>query len=420
MQAIARNYQGLRRAHAFVRDTAGNIAMMTALSLPAIMGTIGIASDYANFSAKSQALQLAADQAAIAGAKQLAITSSTDTAIQAAAQAFVATTLTGDISTTVNINRGTAAVSVSVTERWTPFFAHFLGARITPIIADAQASLTGQANICILALDTASSASLQLVTGAKLTTHGCGVYANSTSPSSVKLKNASVIAATETCTAGGIDASGGTISPAGLTDCPITEDPLAGRAVPAAGGCTFNNVSINNTTTTLTPGTYCGGIKISGHANVAFSPGDYIIRDDKFSISGTASVQGSNVAFFLKGDEAELNFVGNSTINFSGAETGPMAGLLFFGDPAADDTIKPRINSAHTDTLTGTIYLPHGELTIDPTGGTVAENSAYTAIVTKTLKLAGGPEVVLNSDYGATHVPVPAGIQATAEVVLSQ
>jgi hypothetical protein len=399
---------------------AGSTAMITAIAAPAVMGVIGIATDYANFSAKSSALQALADSAAIAAAREMALSSSTDDTIVQSGEAFVAASARGKVSAGVSVKRSAGSVQVTVTETWTPFFAHYLGAKITPIVSTATASLAGQANICVLALDGDAGAALQLKTGGRVKANGCGVLSNSTDAQGIRLKNASAITATLTCSSGGIDASGGTISPAGITDCPPTDDPLASRTPPAAGACTYNNVKLTGGTAALDPGTYCGGIDITGTANVTFNPGTYVIKSGAFKLSGSASITGADVGFYLQGDEAYLNFVGNTSVKLSGAETGPMAGLLFFGDPAADDTIKHRINSKNTSELTGTIYLPRGELTIDPAGGQVAEDSAYTAIVAKTIQIAGGPELVLNSDYGATKVPVPAGIKANAEVVLSQ
>jgi hypothetical protein len=69
--------------------------------------------------------------------------------------------------------------------------------------------------------------------------------------------------------------------------------------------------------------------------------------------------------------------------------------------------------------LTGTIYLPKGNLLVDPTAN-VAEKSAYTAIIAKRLVVENGPSLVLNTNYGATKVPVPDGIRSAADVVLAR
>jgi len=96
-----------------------------------------------------------------------------------------------------------------------------------------------------------------------------------------------------------------------------------------------------------------------------------------------------------------------------------MAGLLFFEDRSVSLGRTHHIKSTNVDVLTGTIYLSRGKLLIDP-NSQIAEDSAYTAIIVRQLELTEGPELVLNSDYGATDVPVPAGIRSSAEVVLSE
>lgn len=69
--------------------------------------------------------------------------------------------------------------------------------------------------------------------------------------------------------------------------------------------------------------------------------------------------------------------------------------------------------------LLGTIYLPVSVLNID-SSALVADQSAYTAIVTKSLQLQSGPDLVLNTNYDLTDVPVPKGIKGSVRVVLTE
>ena len=62
--------------------------------------------------------------------------------------------------------------------------------------------------------------------------------------------------------------------------------------------------------------------------------------------------------------------------------------------------------------LLGTIYLPRGELKVDVIG-LVAAASAYTVVVADRLDVKGA-HLVINSNYGMTDVPVPAGVGPTA------
>jgi hypothetical protein len=96
-----------------------------------------------------------------------------------------------------------------------------------------------------------------------------------------------------------------------------------------------------------------------------------------------------------------------------------MAGVLFWEDASAPEDNKHFILSSNARQLLGTIYLPRGQLKIASIMP-VADKSAYTAIVARTLQMSGSPTLVLNADYAGTDVPVPAGLGAIGgEVFLS-
>ena len=66
--------------------------------------------------------------------------------------------------------------------------------------------------------------------------------------------------------------------------------------------------------------------------------------------------------------------------------------------------------------MVGTVYIPTGELLVDGSAQ-VGGDSAYTAIVAETIRLYGGPHIVLNSNYDETDVPVPEGIKGAGQPV---
>ena len=53
--------------------------------------------------------------------------------------------------------------------------------------------------------------------------------------------------------------------------------------------------------------------------------------------------------------------------------------------------------------------MPQGGIIIDATKP-IADKSAYTVLVVNQLQLFSGPNLVLNTDYSATDVPVPRGV----------
>ena len=193
-----------------------------------------------------------------------------------------------------------------------------------------------------------------------------------------------------------------------------------------------------DTDTILTPGVYCGGLRITANASVDLQPGVYVIKDGPFIVDGTASLTGEYVGFVMSGAASVFSFDENTEISLGAPKEGPMAGLLFYeqldpnlkggafrsifttlGDLAALGAMRThRIRSNNARQLLGTFYLPNSILKVDANGA-VADESAYTAIVVRRLWLLEGPNLVLNADYAATDVPVPSSI-AGGEVRLSE
>jgi hypothetical protein len=74
--------------------------------------------------------------------------------------------------------------------------------------------------------------------------------------------------------------------------------------------------------------------------------------------------------------------------------------------PASSTVTRYSANDARK--LLGTIYLPNGVLYIDA-NKPIADQSAYTIVVARRVELYSGPNLVLNTDYGGTDVPIPKG-----------
>jgi hypothetical protein len=148
-------------------------------------------------------------------------------------------------------------------------------------------------------------------------------------------------------------------------------------------------------------------------------PGVYVMKDGPLQVSGQASIQGQHIGFYFVGLGAVLSFTGQSSVDLTGPKDGPMAGLLFYEAHSAPSGQQHRIRSEFAKRLTGTIYLSRGSLLIDP-NTKVAEKSEYTAIVVNRLEVREGPELILNTNYGSTDVPVPNGLRASAQVFLTK
>jgi Flp pilus assembly protein TadG len=277
-----------RRRTAFALNSeAGTTAVAFGMAVPVLMAGIGVAVDFGMVGAKQSRLQAAADQSAIAAVKELTIANTSKSSVQSAAESYTVSLVDdpkASIKITTEISPKRDAVTVTLKEEWTPFFAHFLGADMTPIVVDATAKLAGEANICVLALNSSSSKAIYMDKEARLQANGCGVYSNSKDEDGIKLDKNSELTAALICSAGGVKSRSKAVTPSPTTDCTPLPDPLASRAQPKPAACRAVNLELKGGTTTLDPGTYCVGIKISNSARVNFKPGEYIITDGAFEI----------------------------------------------------------------------------------------------------------------------------------------
>lgn len=163
----------------------------------------------------------------------------------------------------------------------------------------------------------------------------------------------------------------------------------------------------------LQPGVYCGGLTIMGSSQVQFAPGIYIIKDGDMEVLGTSSIIGENIGFYFVGNGADLFLYDQVDVQISGPVSGVMAGILIWQEPSGKTAKVFEVASNNVKKLVGTIYIPNGKF-LARANAPVAQSSAYTAIIAKKIELLSGVNLVLNTNYDQTPVPVPSGIGGTS------
>lgn len=417
MRSIARKFLG---------SVGGNIALITAFALPAALMFAGAAVDFQRWHSARTSLQEFADMLALRGAKELSLagvsSQQIEAAVRAAARAGGERLGVGAPGVGVVVDRTGAAVTVTLS---TASPRALLLAHVAPygevMSVDSTAVARGGGNVCIIALKDKGDA-LNAQQAAAIDASACAILSNSVDPSSIIAKDQATLKAAVICSAGGYEGNANRFAPsAPLTDCPKTPDPLAERAPPPVGGCDVSDFEVGVSAadakadngqvivTRLTPGVFCGGLKILDFASVDFDPGVYVIKDGPLLVGKKSRLAGANVGFYLVGPDSTFKFEKDATITLSAPKIGPLAGILFFEDRAAPLDRNHVILSEDARELLGTIYLSRGNLVID-TQKPVADASAYTAIVARRLELKGKPTLVINANYNLTDVPVPAGL----------
>ena len=410
-------------------DRRGGIGVSVALALPALLVMLALLTDYAVLTKVKGELQAAADAAATAAAHEIPLAKSNQSQIVNAAKAYAMFQLAGQpadpqdsgkFEVSASVVDKFSAVRVDVSGDWVPLLAQVFLPDITPVKVSSTARYIGSANICVLGLSPLTVPGVTLWQSAQLTGRNCAVYSNTASTAGLVVLEFAMLTSKLNCVVGGYkSALAKSISPTPVTDCPVIEDPLKSRPPPGYSGCDYNNLRISNQVKHLSPGVYCGGIKIDGTSKVTLDKGIYVIKGGPLHVLDSASLSGDGAGFYLTGFNSVMWFTANTTIDLGAPVDGPLAGLLFFEDRAAAGVRVHRIASNNARKLLGTIYLSRSVLNIDATAP-VADQSAYTAIITQSLQLQSGPNLILNTDYDLTDVPVPQGIAGSSRVILSE
>ena len=395
------------------RSQTGAVAVLVALLLPVLMGLMALAIDMGLALLRRNQMQVAADSAALsaANARQHGLDISTATL-----QAQTATTANGfkdaqaNTSVRVAIPPGgsasfasdTSYARVTITQPSSTLLAWVFGAVNVTTSATAVAGPTSSTQPCLLTLGASGSGALSVNGNATVTTNTCGIFVNSNSPSALQVTGNITLTATPIQVVGGYTENGNvTISPV-TTGAAVSKDPFANLPLPAFSGCTFTNYAKSgNGNVVLTPGTYCGGISITGNHGVTLSPGVYVLYGGGLNLSGNISpIAGTGITFYNSGNSStypysSLSLSGNLTLNLSAPTTGNYAGMLFMQDPL--NTKGASIVGNSGAILAGNLYFPNSTLTMTGNSGTSIPTGS---VVAQKVSISGNTMFTMTNTYG--------------------
>ena len=403
--------------HSSHSKQSGSIAVLTAVLLPILLGFMALAIDVGYMFVVKSRMQVAADSAALVAANSLNHGQGIDTAYAWALTATAANGFTnGFKSTKVTLSvppGGTGIYAadlnyfrVTVQDTTPTFFAGIFGVASSLNSASAVAGPTGGGNPCMLTLSTSGSGSLSAVGNASINAIKCGIYVNSTSSSAIKLTGNVDINAGSINVVGGFSKTGDVTTTAVTMGAATTLDPFLSFPKPAFTSCTYTNFSKKgNGSIALTPGTYCGGINLSGNTSVILAPGMYVIYGGGFNVSGNVSpMTGTDVTIYNSGAGAtgpnafgSINLTGDIKLNLSAPLTGSYAGMLFFQNPLNTQAASLGGNSGST--FKGNLYFPKNSLTLSGNSGTTIPMGA---IVAQNVNVTGNATISMTNTYGAS------------------
>jgi Putative Flp pilus-assembly TadE/G-like len=388
-----------RRAHLrFGSDAGGAIAVMFALGASILLGAVGYAVDVGLWEAAHRDMQDAADSAvisAIVGAE-----AGVDVTTQARAVAAGYNFVNGVAGATVTANNPPLSgshvgdpkyIEVIVSRPQVRYFSVLFGTQ--PINESARAVAGQTTNACILALDQTMSGAVSTSGNAVANANGCSIYSDSNNPTySISAGGTSSITAPQVGATygGGIT---GNITAGSFPHGAVLPDPYGYVAPPSCGP----NQPFNKNDTTMSPGTYPGGVTLNAGANVTMSPGVYCISGGPLTVNGTATLSGAGVTIYFtvasNGKWGTVNFAGGASVNLTALTSGPTAGIVLFGDRNMPVGTGNNIQGGNTQTLSGVIYFQTGA--VNYAGGASASNGC-TQIVADSVSFVGNSNLSLN------------------------
>jgi hypothetical protein len=387
------------------------MAFMMIATLVGVALIAGGVVDYSSLVSQRMAVKEAANNAALAAASEMLLVGASEARAHSVAEAIARHNLDNqDASVSLTV-ADDEEINVTVSAPPRTFFPGPVALTAGTISETSVAEAAGQGNVCVISLSPDAPGALWFRANARLQAGGCLVYTNSRSTRAMILHSTSSIRADFICVSGGYEGPQSVVDGDILSDCPPVGDPLANRPTPRAATDPCDSGALSF----LTPGEHslpagvrviCGDLTIGTNATLDLSPGTYVLRNSRLVVHG--ALTGAKVGLIFTGAYGGFTFFPTSQINLSAPTEGEMSGLLVF---QRDETLfDNEIYSDGAERLVGTIYQPGATLRVDPKTGKVAAQSEYTVIVAHDIDLAAGPELVLNTDYGASDVPVPTGL----------
>jgi len=274
----------------------------------------------------------------------------------------------------------------------------------TSTAATAVAGPSGSSLPCMLTLASSSAGALVVQGNALVNANTCGIYVNSSNLSAMQVSGNVTLTARTIQVVGDYKATGNvTITPIPTIGAAATPNPFAALPMPIFSGCTFTHFSRSgNGSLTLTPGTYCGGIKLTGNYAVNFDPGMYVLYGGGLNFSGNISpVRGAGVSFYNTGNSSNypysaLNLAGNISLNLAAPTTGTYSGMLFMQDPL--NTLSASLFGNAGALLAGNLYFPKNKLTL--TGNTGTDIPIGTVVALK-VSVQGNTKFSMTNAYGS-------------------
>lgn len=405
----------LPRVRCLIVDRKGSIAVIVGLTIVAILGFAGLATEVGMWYFGKRHMQDAADSSAYSAAAAKYKGENTEEFTVEADSVAAKFDFVHDVDgVTVTVHNPPASGSYTadsnaievIISQPQPEFISALFLASPPTIAARAVALTGTpGNGCVLALDGASVDDVFNVGNVNVTMKGCDIYDNSPSSSALTVSGTASVSANGAFIVGNYTTSGGgSFSTKSVADggdgtnvnwsAPIA-DPYASylQAFTPPSNCTYNNKKYNAGATVDASSfqsgqVFCGGLNITGNSTVNFPAGVFYITGGNLSVAGGSTLNATDGTTFVLSGNSTVSFSGGANVDVVANASGPFPGVAFAGDTpasAGDDSFQ----GGPTMDVTGAVYFPNNKVVWAGASDTGGNPTPCTQIVAQTIDFKG-------------------------------
>jgi Flp pilus assembly protein TadG len=378
------NTATLKRCRAFLGNEDGASIVIIALTLPALIGAMGLAAEVSYWHLNQRAMQNAADAAAIAAATNGGSTYAAEGKAVAAQYGFQDGTKT--VTVTVS-NPSTAAgctancYTVAISDEVPLFLSQVVGYQgdasisgqpASKIVSSAVATSTPAYPYCILALASSGAQGIRTDGSPKSNMNGCNTMSDSTATCNGSNLNANFGDAV------GTNKNCGVVANSNAT--PVS-DPYASLAsnIPTntCGGSYPQEPTQKNSPALPASNQWTGTNNFNGNkvvcgdqqltANTTINNTVLVIENGQLDTNGF-TLSGTNLTIVFSGtNSASYQHIptGGGTLNIAGPTTGNWKGVAIYQDPTLTTNVDiSAAGNTPTWDISGLVYLPHASVTL--------------------------------------------------------
>jgi hypothetical protein len=379
---------------------------MLALAALPIFASVGASIDFGRAASARAGMQAAVDATALMMAKDAAVADPTQLSAKARNyfNANFQNSEFGNLQTTVTTSSASSGYSVNMTATGVvpTRFMGVMGVSSLNVSVHSNTFSNMDGLGCVLSLDPHASGAVTGQGSTVVVLNGCSLYDNSDNTTALTVGGSAQVTALSVGVVGNLTGRSNITTTQGiLTGIGAIPDPYASASFPPFSGCTEQNYTAKNTET-ISPGVYCGGIKLNAGANVTLGAGIYYLDGGELNVNGGATLTGTGVTLVFTSQNrsgfATATINGNATINLTPPKTGGTAGIVIFGDRRMPIGTSFKFNGGATQYLGGAIYVPAGAVSFS---GGASTSTNCTQLIGNTVTFTGNSGFALNcNNYG--------------------